>query len=306
MNKGKKKGLFIFLIIVVFLLVGVIITYLVVIKPMPVALVSEYGLSALWEEGTAMNDCAECHDGEEFHSCDTCHDDHGAVELAGVGFYAVIELTGDVPDPSFVRINEILPNQDESSTHITLIDLLMSYGVDSFESVTLITSDGGLTTIEYQYLDETAMLVPYVDGARFITETIHVSAWMKGINRIVVVGSEKPLTIDGEATSIGRLLLGDTVRVSVEESDVMLVNDDDNMSHAIVANWTEGVLLTSLLRTSSPESIILTDSSGNTTELDGSEIEGAIIGIVKDKVTLILPERGRSAWPTNIIEIESN
>ncbi len=306
MKNERKKGLFIFIVIVIFLLLGIVITYLIVAKPMPIALLSEYGLGALWEEGTAMNECAECHSGEEFHSCDTCHDDHGAVELSGIGFYAVIELTGDIPDPAFVRINEVLPNPDESGTHITLLDLLTKYGVKNFYSVTLFTSDGGLTTIEYQYLDETAMLVPYVDGIRFVTETIHASAWMKGINRIVVVGNETPLMIDNVATSIGRLLIGDTVRVAVEEADVMLAIDDNKTSHAMVANWVEGSLLSSLLKTDSPETIILTDSNGDTTELTGSEIEGAILGIIKDKITLIIPGRGRSAWPTDIIEIESN
>jgi hypothetical protein len=48
------------------------------------------------------------------------------------------------------------------------------------------------------------------------------------------------------------------------------------------------------------------DSSGETIELSGEEIVNAVLSIVGDEVTLILPDRGRSAWPTDIVNIESN
>lgn len=306
MKKEKKKSLLIFLCIVIFLLVGVVITYILVAKPMPIALLSEYELGTLWEEGLAMNECAECHSSEDFHGCDTCHDDHGAVELAGVGFYEVIELTGDVPEPSLVRVNELLPNQDETGTHISVFEFLKKYHVENFQSVTLVTSDGGKVTIEQQYLDETALLVPYVDGIRFASENIHASAWMKGIAKIIIIGNETPLLIDGQATSIGRLLINhDTIRAAIEGTDVMLKNENNETSHAWVAHWVEGVMLTSLLNTSMPETIFITNSDGKTTELEGSDIEKAVLGIVYGEVTLIFPERGRSTWLTDIIEIES-
>jgi hypothetical protein len=306
-KKEKKKGLIIFLIVFIFLLVGVIVTYLVVVRPMPVALISEYGISTLWEEGVTMNECAECHSSEDFHSCNTCHDEHGSSELTSIGFYNVIELTGDVPDPAYVEVNELLPNQDESGTFITIFDFLAKYGVESFESVTLITSDGGYVTVEYQYLDETAILVPYVDGIRFASETIHASAWMKGISRIIIVGLETPLAIEGQATSIGRVLIeNDSVGVVVEGTDVMLANEEKETSHAMVANIVEGVLLTSLLENPSPAAITVTSADGETFELEGSEIEGSILGIVDGEVTLVLPERGRSAWLSDVVEIESN
>jgi len=304
--KNKKNRWVIFLAGALVLLVGVIILIVINTRPMPVGLLSEYDFSMLWHEGVVMNDCAECHSSEDFHTCETCHDDHGAVELSGVRFFEVIELTGDVPDPSYVQINEILPDQENLGTHITLFEFLAQNGVDRFESVTFTTNDGGLTKIEAQYLDETAMLVPYMDGVRFVTESVHSSTWLKGINRITIVGIEIPLVIDGEATSIGRLLVGETVRLTVEGSDVMLANETGETSHALVANWVEGARLLPLLDNPSPEMVILTDSSGNQTELAGTEINGAVIAIVRDMVTLVLPDRGRSAWPTDIVKIESN
>jgi hypothetical protein len=306
MKKHQSKPVVIFLIVFTIVLLGVIIALVIATKPMPVSLLQEYGLGLLWEEGLAMNECAECHDSVDFHSCETCHDDHGAVELTNIPFSVIVELTGDVPDPSFVKIHQVIPDQENLGTHITLLNFLEMHDVHKFESVTFTTNDGGLTTIEYQYLDETAMLVPYIDGVRFITETIHNSTWLKGINRITIVGKDRPLTIDGEATSIGRLLLGDTMRLTVEGSDVMLSDDTGNLSRAMVANWVEGPRLLDLLKTTSPDGVVITDSNGEVTELTSDEIQNAIIAIVKDEVTLVLPDRGRSVWPTQIVEIESN
>ena len=302
----KKNRRWIFWLIGVLLLVAVLVLVVVATKPMPVALLSEYGLDTLWEEGLQMNECAECHTTEEFHMCDTCHDDHGSVEFSGVPFSSIVNFTGDVPDPSFLKINAIIPDQENVGTHITVPDLLAQQGVEDFESVTFMSNDGGSATVEAQYLDETAMLVPYVDGIRFASEIVHASSWLKGIVKIVVVGQETPLLIDGEATSIGRLLLGDQMQVTIEGTDVMLADDDGNLSHAFVANWIQGAPLISLLKNKTPEEITVTDVSGNTITLSGEEVTNAVITMIYDKVTLVLPDRGRSAWPVDIVEIESN
>lgn len=306
MKFHQNKPFVIFLVVFIIILCGGLISLVIVTKPMPVALVQAYGIPKLWEEARVMNECAECHKAVDFHDCSTCHDDHGAVELAGVRFYEVVELTGDVPEHAFVRVNEILPNQELFGTHVLLFDFLASNGIDSFESVTFTTNDGGLTTIESQFLDETAMLVPYIDGVRFVTESVHASTWLKGIKSITVVGNERPLIINGEATSIGRLLLGDTVRLTVEGSETMLTNEDGQTGVAFVANWVEGARLLPLLKTPEPTQVICTDTNGSQYELGGDEVENAIIAIVRREITIVLPDRGRSTWPTNIIKIESN
>lgn len=305
-SKEKKNRRWIFWLIGVLFLVAVIVLIVIETKPIPVALLTEYGLGTLWEEGYQMNECAECHSTEEFHMCDTCHDEHGSVEFSGVPFFAVVDFTGDVPDPSFLRINTILPDRENVGTHITVLDLLAQQGVEEFESVTFITNDGGTATVEAKYLDETAMLVPYVDGVRFASEVVHASSWLKGIVKIIVVGKDTPLMIDGEATSIGRLLMGDTIQVTVEGTDVMLADDEGDLSHAYVATWVQGAPLLSLLKTEDPKEVIITTDSGETITLTGEEIANAVIAMNHDKVTLVLPDRGRSTWPVNIIDIESN
>lgn len=303
MDQLKIKNLVFLVIILVLLATSLVILWIT--KPMPVALAREYDLSMLWHEGTIMNECADCHSSADFHTCDTCHDDHGAVKLSGVRFFEVVELTGDVPDPSFVRVNEVLPDQENRGTHITLFDFLEEKGIKTFESVTFTTNDGGLTTIKSEYLDETAMLVPYIDGVRFVTESVHSSTWLKGISKITVVSKEKPLTIEGEATSIGRLLVGETIRLTVEGSDTMLTDETGETSRAYVANWVDGARLLPLLEDTAVKRIKVIDASGEITELSGEEIEEAIIALVRDKVTLVLPDRGRSAWPTDIVSIAS-
>ena len=306
MKKIQSKPLILTLIIFCLLLLVLLVILVIDKKPMPVALLQEYGVGSLWKEALVMNECAECHKAVDFHSCETCHDDHGAVELTGVRFFEVVELTGDVPNPAFVRVNEILPNQENLGTHILLFDFLEKYGINQFESVSFITNDGGLTTIKKAYLDETAMLVPYMDGVRFITESVHSSTWLKGIKRIIIVGPETPLAIDGQATSIGRLLIGETARITIEGSEVMLTDEDGKTGYAYVANWAEGAKLTPLLKVSNPTFVTVIDSNGNSIELTGAEVENAVLAIVRQQVTLILPDRGRSVWPTNILKIDSS
>ena len=301
----QNKALLICLVIII-ILGGSLIAVVLTTKPTPVALIQNYGLGLLWEEAKIMNECAECHSAVDFHDCKDCHDEHGSVELAGVRFYEVVELTGDVPAHAFVRVNEVIPHQENVGSHILLFDFLAQNGVASFESITLITNDGGLTTIESQYLDDTAMLVPYVDGVRFVTESVHYSTWLKGIKQIIVVSPERPITIDGENTSIGRLLLGQTVRLTVEGANPMLIDEDGINRVAYVANWIEGAPLLPLLSTSQPDNITVKDADGNQIVLDGEEINNAIIAIVRREVTLVLPDRGRSAWPSGIVHIQSN
>ncbi len=131
----KSKRWIIILVIALSVTIGVIVLILATTKPMPVALLSDYSMKSLWTEGTTMNECAECHNGSDFHTCNTCHDEHGAVELSGITFFEVVELTGDVPDPALIRVNEVLPDQENAGTHITLYDFLAQNGVgkDDFE-----------------------------------------------------------------------------------------------------------------------------------------------------------------------------
>ena len=58
-----------------------------------------YPWGMLAGEAETMNDCVECHEPADFHTCDSCHDEHGSAEMANLPFDDLILLQGDVPDP---------------------------------------------------------------------------------------------------------------------------------------------------------------------------------------------------------------
>jgi hypothetical protein len=273
----------------------------------PAQVLAQYPLAMLSEEAATMVECAECHEHApaEFHTCDTCHDDHGAVEFADVPFYAVIAFQGDVPEPGYIQINEILPYQDQPNTFVMVKEFLAEKGVTDFESVTFASRDEGFVTVTRENLTEAARLMPYVDGVRFASEDLHVSTWIKGITRIIVVGTETPLTIDGEATSMGRLLLGPTRAVTVEQTDVMLKGQDDGeVRRGKTASRVTGVPLTTLLGADF-DAVTVETAGGETATLDAAEVEGAVLAQRRDSPTLILPGRGRSEWIGDVVALSA-
>jgi hypothetical protein len=233
--------------------------------------------------------------------------------MAELPFNDLILLLGDVPEPDYIPINEILPYREQPGTHVGLLDFLAERGVTNFESVTLASRDGGFVTIARENLTAEALLMPHVDGVRFAAENLHVSTWLKGVWRIIVVGRERPLTIDGEATSIGRLLLGPTRSVTIEQTDVMLKSESDGqVRKAKTASRIEGVPLHNLVALPDFRLLVLRDAAGQEHTVEGWETQGALLvqpmspGIDgRPPVTLVLPERGRAQWVTGLVEIRS-
>jgi hypothetical protein len=271
----------------------------------PLRLPTQFSWRTLSQEADAMSRCAECHETAKFHTCDTCHDDHGAIEMENVPFYAVVAFTGDVPEPGFVLIDDVLPYRDRPHTHVPLLDFLAEQGVTDFRSVTLASRDEGFVTIERPNLTASSLLMPYEDGIRFADEKLHVSTWIKGVTRIVVVGTETPLRVDGQATSMGRLLLGPTRSVTVEQTDVMLKDEGDGqIREAKTAARIEGVPLDEVVARPGSD-VEIRDGSGQTHTLTAEESRGAILYLSRGQVVLVLPERGRSQWIADVVEINS-
>ncbi len=289
------------------LVVALIGGYLLGRNTAPVQVLAHYPLDLLLEEASTMVECAECHEHApaDFHTCDTCHDDHGAVEFADVPFYAVIALEGDVPEPGYIQINEILPYQAQPNTFVVVEEFLAEKGVTDFESVTFASRDAGFVTVARENLTEAARLMPYVDGVRFASEDLHVSTWIKGITRIIVVDAETPLIIDGEATSMGRLLLGPTRAVTVEQTDVMLKSQDDGeVRRGKTASRVTGVPLTTLLGADF-DTVTVETADGETATLEAAEVEGAVLAQRRDSPTLVLPGRGRSEWIGDVVALSA-
>jgi len=253
-----------------------------------------------------MNDCVECHEPEEFHTCDSCHDEHGSAEMANVPFDDLILLQGDVPEPGSIPVNDILPYRDQPHTHVALLDLLAGRGVTEFESVTLASRDEGWVTIGRDDLTAEALLLPHVDGVRFAAENLHISTWLKGVWRIVVVGPDKPLTLDGYRTSIGRLLLGPTTSGTIEQTDVMLRSEaDGQIRKTKTASRIEGAGLGDIVADPSFDTLLVRDASGGEQTLTAAEARGAVLAQMGPQIVLVLPGRGRAQWITGVVELVS-
>ena len=265
-----------------------------------------YPWSMLADEAETMNDCVECHEPDKFHTCDSCHDDHGSAEMANIPFDDLILLQGDVPEPGYIPVNDILPYRDQPGTHVALLDFLAERGVTEFESVTLASRDEGWVTVERENLTAEALLMPHVDGVRFADENLHISAWLKGVWRIVVVGPGKPLIMDGYRTSIGRLLLEPTTSVTLEQTDVMLLSEaDGQIRKAKTASRVEGAGLSDIVADPGFDTLLVRDASGGEHILTAAEARGAVLAQMGQQVVLVLPARGRAQWITGVVELVS-
>ena len=298
-----KRLLFIVGIVIILAVIGGV-GYVLGSDSVPMRVTRHYGTDLLWEEVRTMDECAECHDAADFHSCTTCHDDHGAIEFSGVPFFHTITLTGDVPEPGFVTINEILPYRDQPHTHVPLLDFLTAQGITDFQSVTLASNDGGFVTIESENLTGAGLLLPFSDGIRFAAEDLHVSTWLKGITTIIVVGPNTPLTVNGEQTSIGQLLLGPTQSITVQQAVVMLSDQSDGqLRKAKTATRLDGVPLQNIIGTF--ETVTVIDREEKRVTLSAEDAHDALLIAEANGVTLVRPERGRSQWVEQVVEIQS-
>jgi hypothetical protein len=226
--------------------------------------------------------------------------------MANVPFNDLILLQGDVAEPRYIPVNDILPHRGQPDTHIALLDFLAEYDVTDFESVTLASRDEGWITVERANLGPEALLLPHVDGLRFAAENLHVSSWLKGIWCITVVGSQRPLRLDGRPTSIGRLLLGPTRNVTVEQTDVMLRSrTDGQVRSAKTASRIEGAGLADIASNPGFDVLLVRDGEGGEHTLTAAEARGAVLAQMGKQVILVLPSRGRAQWIAGVVEIVS-
>jgi hypothetical protein len=302
------RQLWLILVIVAALMVGgvavAVATGAKVAAPARSALYYPWGMLA--DEADTMNECVECHEPVDFHGCHDCHDEHGSAEMANVPFDDLVLLQGDVPTPGYIPVNDILPYRDQPGTHVALLDFLAEQDVTEFESVTLASRDQGWITIERDNITSEARLMPHVDGIRFAAENLHVSTWLKGVWRIIVVGPEKPLTLDGYRTSIGRLLLGPTTSVTIEQTDVMLRSEADGLIRkAKTASRVEGAGLGDIVADPGFDSLLVRDASGGEHMLTAAEARGAVLAQMGQQIVLVLPARGRAQWIVEVVELVS-
>lgn len=239
--------------------------------------------------------------------CVDCHQLHGAITLDNVPFNALVLLTGDVPEPRLLSVNDILPYKYAGQVSISLPDLLAQNGVQDFKEVSLISTDGGIVTIEKEFISERSLLLPYLEGIRFQDDGLHVSTWLKGISKIIAIGNELPITIDGRATSMGRLLRDNTFTVVSERSYPMYRSEEDGqVREAEYSHLHTGAPVRELVAHPNFTTLAVTDAEGQTHTIDARTAEKAILTMYLGSPTLLLPDLHRGEWISNVVEVISN
>ena len=238
-------------------------------------------------------------------SCATCHDVHGAIEFEEAPSQSQVWVLGDVPEATYFLVSDLFPYaHTKMGTSISLLDLLPRYGVTDFERVAIESLDGGTVTLERQYVTKESLLVPYVEGIRFKDQNQHESTWLKGVRWIIVEGTEKPLRIAGEVTSMGRLLLSDRTTVVADGGDAMYKSPlDGKVYRGDYAHLYSGARLRELLRDHSYDRVKVTDNKGQVTELSREQVSDAIIATVQGRPTLLLPQTHRGEWVKDVVKI---
>jgi len=272
--------------------------------PIPYRIITEYPIGMLVEEVGKIFECAECHETEEFHSCNTCHDEHGSAVFAGLNLYSTVHLTGDVPESKFIPTNQIFLEEGQAIGQVTVGEFLKKNGVDDFESVTFASNDGGFTTITRDQMGETSFLLPFQNGVRFADENIHVSTWIKGISKIIVVDNNQDLRIGDRTFSTGELMLLNTVRFTVEQAKVMLKSElDGKIRTGFTAERLEGIELDDLLDTQPGTVYHISLLSGDRVVRTIEELEGSKLVQIGKEITIVFPEKSRNQWLSGISSI---
>jgi hypothetical protein len=121
---------------------------------------------------------------------------------------------------------------------------------------------------------------------------------------------DRPLTLDGYRTSIGRLLLGPTTSVTIEQTDVMLHSETDGqIRQAKTASRIEGASLADIVADPGFDTLLVRDASGGEHTLTAAEARGAVLAQMGQagtaQVVLVLPGRGRALWIADVVELVS-
>jgi len=239
--------------------------------------------------------------------CVECHQLHGAINLDAVSFSSYVLLTGDVPEPKLLSVNEMLPYRLSGQASLPLLDFLTQHGIQDFKEVSLISTDGGIVTIERQYVSERSLLLPYLESIRFQDDGLHISTWLKGINKIIVVGEELPIIIDGRATSMGRLLRENTMTVISERSYPMYRSEEDGeVREGEYSHLHTGAPISDLVAHGDFSTLTVTDAEGETYTIEAREADQAILTIYYGKPTLMLPELHKGEWVSEVVRVVSN
>ncbi len=239
-------------------------------------------------------------------SCASCHDVHASIEWEDAPFQSQIWILGDVPEATYILVNDLFPYRNsEGGDSISLLELVARYGAKDVSRVAIESLDGGIVTLTREYLTPESMLVPYMEGVRFKDQNQHESTWLKGVRWIIVEGTATPLMVDGQATSMGRLLLQDRTTVIAEGGDAIYKSPLDGKTYrGDYAHTYTGARLSQLLPPERSYSRLrVRDEKGRSNEYARDEVADALIATVSGRPTLLLPQASRGRWVSGVVEI---
>ena len=119
-----------------------------------------------------------------------------------------------------------------------------------------------------------------------------------------MVGLEQNLTINGVSTSPGRLLLGPTRQVIVDNARVMFASEvDGEIREAETAARVWGAALIDLAPAEGYTSVLVQDGDGEEYRYDPEQVRLAVLVPQDDGLTLVVPGESRSGWVSDVVEL---
>jgi hypothetical protein len=121
---------------------------------------------------------------------------------------------------------------------------------------------------------------------------------------MIVVGRESNLVIAGETTSQGRLMLGPTRQVIVEQARVMYASDEDGeIREAETAARMWGAAVVDLAP-ADYGSLLVRDQEGVEYHFSPDQVKLAILVPDAGGPTLVIPGQSRTGWVREVQELE--
>jgi hypothetical protein len=240
-------------------------------------------------------------------TCSNCHELHAAIEWTDAPFQSQIWVLGDVADATYFMVSDLFPyHLQTEDSRLSLNDLLSKCGVTGFEQVALQSLDGGLVILDRQYVTEESLLLPYLEGVRFRDQNQHQSTWLKGVRWVIVTGADRPLTIDGEPTSLGRMMLRETTMVTEGGSTAMFSSPlDAKIYRAVYTHTYPGGALRGWLANPNFETLRVTNAQGQVREFDAATATRAALILQDGQILFASPDLSRRDWVKEVVAIES-
>lgn len=241
--------------------------------------------------------------------CKQCHEGHGSVVAPGVNVNGTITLTGDTPADEYVPVDDIfkLPQRDIKtlvsqngegipSRGTPVLAFLKAHGVSDFDALVLYADDFVVVVNRSDVTDDT-VFVPMEYSVRIISSNMPVTAWLKNIRTIDVVGSGgDSVKLNGEAVTFGQMIDSGVETMPTSVRSVGYTYNDTNYQFDAGFVVT-GISLKSLLFKEGYTNFTMVTVNG--TPLTRDQVLTGTYFLTRDKgaIKLATQNKVRQNWP---------